>query len=405
LASSPRTTLACGEETFMNTRRWFILFGLGLILEVAGCGQSPPEVAPPQAPVVPVSQPVQRTVTDFVDFTGRTDAVNTVNIVARVTGYLVKLPFTEGSLVKKGDLLFEVDPRPYEAQLAQAEGQVKLYQSQLELAKANLRRDLEIAKTPGAVSQLELDQDRAALGQADAAVQAARANLDVYKLNLSFCKVTSPIDAMVARYYLTLGNLVNQDQTLLTTVVSLDPMYAYFDMDEATLVQVRQAIATGEVKPYQKGDIPVFMAVQGEQGSPHKGTINFINNQVNPATGSIAVRGVFSNPELTDGVRLLSPGMFVRVHLPIGEPHPALLVIDRAIGSDQGLKYVYVIDAQNKATYRRVTTGALQPDGLRVITEGLKAGEMVAVGALQQIRPNMQVQTEKIAMPAFGQSK
>jgi len=173
-------------------------------------------------------------------------------------------------------------------------------------------------------------------------------------------------------------------------------------MDEPTLVQIRQLTAEGKIKPYQNGDVPVFMALQGEQGYPHKGRINFINNQVNPGTGSIAVRGVFPNPDLKEGVRLLSPGMFVRVHLPLGPPHPALLVIDRAIGSDQGLKYVYVIDAQNKATYRRVTTGALQPDGLRVISDGLKAGEWVAVGVLQQIRPNMQVETEKMTMPTLG---
>jgi multidrug efflux system membrane fusion protein len=215
--------------------------------------------------------------------------------------------------------------------------------------------------------------------------------------------VTSPIDGMVARYYLTLGNLVNQDQTLLTTVVSLDPMYAYFDMDEATLVQVRQAVAEGKIKVTENDTFRVFMGLQGEQGHPHEGTINFINNQVNPGTGSIAVRGVFPNPVLKQGVQLLSPGMFVRIHLPIGQPHPALLVTDRAIGSDQGLKYVYVIDAQHKATYRRITTGPLQPDSLRVVTEGLKTGEWVAVGALQQIRPNMQVQTEQMAMPALGQ--
>jgi len=351
---------------------------------------------------VPISQPVQRQVIDYVDFTGRTDAVNTANIVPRVTGYLVKMPFQEGSLVKKDDLLFEVDPRPYKAQLDQADGQVTLYQAQLKLAKTTLDRDLAIAKTPGAISLQQLDQDRATVEQAEAAVKASQASLEVYKLNLSYCSVKSPIDGMVARYFLTLGNLVNQDQTLLTTVVSLDPMYAYFDMDEPTLVQIRQAVGEGKIKPYQKGEIPVFMAVQGEQGFPHQGTINFVNNQVNPGTGSIAVRGVFPNPVLKEGIRLLSPGMFVRIHLPIGQPHPGLLIIDRAIASDQGLKYVYVIDSQNKAEYRRITTGPLQSDGLRVITDGLNPGEWVAVGALQQIRPNMQVQSEKITMPTIG---
>jgi membrane fusion protein, multidrug efflux system len=389
----------------MKSLRRSALLGFCLILTgtMIGCSESPPEVAPPQPPVVPVSQPVQRQVTDFVDFTGRTDAVNAVTIVPRVTGYLVKMPFKEGSLVKQGELLFEVDPRPYKAQLDQAEGQVKLYQAQSDLAKATLGRDQEVAKTPGAVSAQQLDQDRAAVAQAAASIQAAKASLEVYKLNLSFCSVTSPIDGQVARYFLTLGNLVNQDQTQLTTVVSLDPMYAYFDMDEPTLIQIRHAIAEGKIQPRQKGSIPVFMALQGEQGYPHEGTINFVNNQVNPATGSITVRGVFANPVLKAEVRLLSPGMFVRIHLPIGPPHPALLVTDRAIGSDQGLRYVYVIDAENKATYRRITTGPLEPDGLRVIRDGLKPGEWVAVGALQQIRPNLQVQTEKMAMPTLGQ--
>src|SRR5262249_12059324 len=287
-----------------------------------------PQVAPPQPPTVPVSQPVRRQVTDYVDFTGRTDAVNTVNVVPRVTGYLVKMPFKEGSLVKKDDLLFEVDPRPYQAQLDQAEGQVKLYQAQLKLAQANLARDLEIAKTPGAVHPQQLDQDRASVAQAEASVQAAKASLEVYKLNLSFCSVTSPIDGMVARYYLTLGNLVNQDQTMLTTVVSLDPMYAFFDVDEATLILVRQAIAEGKITSYQKGKFPVSRALQGEQGYPHAGTIIFVNTQVTPPTGSIAVRGVSPNPKIKDGVRLLSPGMFVRIPLPLGPPHPALLVTD-----------------------------------------------------------------------------
>jgi multidrug efflux system membrane fusion protein len=387
-------------------------FGLAAVGAMAGCGQHPAEVAPPQPPVAPISQPVQRDVTDYVDFTGRTDAVNAVNIVPRVTGYLTKMPFKEGSFVNKGELLFEVDTRPYKAQLDQAEGQVKLYEAQLELAKVTLDRDLVIAKTPGAISLQQLDVDRANVKEAEASVKAAKASLEVYKLNLAFCSVTSPIDGQVARYFLTLGNLVNQDQTLLTTVVSLDPMYAYFDMDETTLVQIRQAVAAGKIKPAQSGSFPVLMGVQGEDGFPHQGTIDFLNNQVNSATGSIAVRGVFPNPPLSpqprfpgdkEHIRLLSPGMFVRIHLPIGAPHPALLVIDRAIASDQGLKYLYVINDQNKAEYRRVTTGALQSDGLRVITDGLKPGEWVAVGALQQIRPNMPVQVEKMTMPQFGQ--
>ena len=164
-------------------------------------------------------------------------------------------------------------------------------------------------------------------------------------------------------------------------------MYVFFDMDEPTLLRTRKAVNAGKIKLPEKGTkMPVLMGLQGEEGFPHEGTINFVNNQVNPTTGSILVRGVFANPLPKGGHRLLSPGMFVRVRLPIGQPHPALLVIDRAIGSDQGHKYVYVLDAENKVQYRRVTTGPLQDDGLRVIEQGLKPDDWVIVGGLQQVR-------------------
>ena len=220
-------------------RRAFLFFYLASAGAIIGCSRSSRQVAPPQMPIVPTSQPVQREVTDYVDFTGRTDAVGSVSIVPRVTGYLVSMPFEEGSFVKKDEVLFEIDPRPYKAQLDQAAGQVELYQAQLTLAQATLDRYLVVAKTPGAVSQQELDQYRAAVKQAEASVKAAQASLEVYKLNLSVCRVTSPIDGIVGRYFYTVGNLVSQDQALLTSVVSVDPMYAYFDMDEPTLLQIR----------------------------------------------------------------------------------------------------------------------------------------------------------------------
>ncbi len=368
---------------------------------LAGCARNAPQAAPAQQLVLPVSQPVERNVTDFKDFTGRTDAVSSVNIVPRVTGYLVQEPFKEGSEVKKGDLLFEVDPRPYKAQLDQAQGQVNLYQAQLKLAKATLARDVEISKTPGAVSAQQLDQDRASVEQAEASVKAAQASLEVYKLNLSFCSVTSPIDGKIGRYFLTLGNLVNQDQTLLTTIVSLDPMYAYFDMDETTYLEILSAVNQGKINRYAEGSIPVFMALANETGYPHEGKINFVNNQVNPTTASISVRAVFPNPRPASGVRTLAPGMFVRIHLPIGQPYPALLVIDRAIVSEQAINYVYVVDANNTVRKQRVTTGALQADGLRVIQSGLKKDDWVVVGSLLQLRDRMKVGTEKVSMPTL----
>ena len=380
-----------------------VLIGLLLAL-LSGCQrQAPQQGDKAKLLEFPVSRPVESVVTDYVDFTGRTNAVNSVDIRARVSGYLKEMPFKEGAEVKKGDLLFLVDPRPYQAQYDQAEGQVNLYKAQLELAKANFNRDKEVARTPGAVSKQQLDQDKAAVDEADAAVKAFQASLEVYNLNLSFTEVASPIDGQVSRYFMTLGNLVVQDQTLLTKVVSLDPMYVYFDVDEGTVLRVRKAINEGTIKRYQEGGIPVFMGLQNEANFPHKGIVDFINNQVNPNTGSLSVRGRFENTKPTSGVRTLSPGMFVRVRLPIGQPHPAILVKDDAIGSDQGLKFVYVVNAKNEVERHRISTGAIQENGLRVVAEGLKPTDWVVIDGLQQLNQNMPIEPKEVSMLTYGQ--
>ncbi len=256
------------------------------------------------------------------------------------------------------------------------------------------------------------------MDEAAARIKAAQATLDAYKLNLEFTRVTSPIDGQISRYYYTIGNLINQDQTLLTTIVSQDPMYVYFDMDERTLLRVRNAINRGLIKPKEQTKvihvlgmsipihtgpkIPVLMGLEGEDGFPHPGSIDFVNNVVNPSTGTIGVRGVFANPLPPNGRRLMSPGMFVRIRLPLGQPHSALLVIDQAIGSDQGLKFVYVVDSENKVQYRQIKTGALQDDGLRVIEEGLAETDRVVISGLQQVRPRMVIEPEETAMPTFN---
>ncbi|HEY1599164.1 MAG TPA: efflux RND transporter periplasmic adaptor subunit [Pirellulales bacterium] len=381
-----------------------ILRPLGTIIAFAlvfapGCGHAPALPAGPAMPVVSVSQPIRRDVVDYIDYTGRTDSPNSVDIRPRVTGYLTKMPFTEGSDVKAGELLFEVDVRPYQAQLDQAEGQLKLAKARLKLAQADNALAKETSKTPGAVSVQDLNKYEASEEEAMAAVDAATANLETFRLNRQFCEVTSPIDGMVSRYYFTLGNLVNQDQTLLTTVVSLDPMYAYFDVDERTLLRIRNAINEGKLFPKEQGEIAIMMGLQGEDGYPHEGVVNFINNKVDPNTGTLTLRGMFKNPKPASGVRLLSPGFFVRVRIPLGEPHPALLVTDRAVGTDQGLKFLYVVDAQNKVQYRRVTLGALQEDGLRVIATGLEPDDWVVISGLQQIRPRIEVTPDRLPMP------
>ncbi|HWG47681.1 MAG TPA: efflux RND transporter periplasmic adaptor subunit [Gemmataceae bacterium] len=403
----------------MNHHFLSILCCVGSLLAgmLTGCGHAP-EQAAAESLIVPVSQPVARQVTDFVDYTGRLAAINSVDIRPRVTGYLMKMPFEEGKEVKKDDLLFQIDPRPYQALVDQAAAQVKLNEARRRLARANNTRAKTVAvREPGSFSQQELETYQAQELESDASLKASQASLEIYKLNLGFCEVRSPIAGRVSRYYYTLGNLVNQDQTPLTTVVSLDPIYAYFDMDERTVLEIRKRINEGKIKVAKDTtDIPVFMALEGETGYAHKGFLNFINNQVNPQTGTISVRGKFDNPEPSEGRRLLMPGMFVRIHLPIGQAHAALLVADRAIGSDQGLKFVYVVNKDNKIEYRRVTTGALQEDGLRVFEpykekvndegkvierEGVRPDEWVVVGALPQIRPKMEVEPEQMAMPTI----
>jgi multidrug efflux system membrane fusion protein len=376
----------------------------GLFALAAGCRKEPgtgPAAAAKSA-AVPVAKPVQREVVDYVEYTGRTDAVQSVGIRARVTGYLVEIPFQEGKEIKKGDRLFEIDPRPYKAQLDQAKGQVRVAEAQASLAKAYFNRAKALVGT-NAVSPQEYDTAKAALEEADAQVEAAKATYEASKLNLDFTRGVSPIDGEVGRYFYTPGNLINQDQTLLTTVVSVDPMYAYFDVDERTVLRRRIAINTGKLSVPKDGrGQKIRMALEGETGYPHEGSVDFANNVVNPSTATLAVRGVFANPKPDSGRRLLSPGMFVRVRLPISDPHPALLIIDRAVGSDQGLKFVYVLDPAGKIQYRRVETGPLQEDGLRVIESGVKPDDWVVVGALQQLRPGLAVEAERVKMPLPG---
>jgi multidrug efflux system membrane fusion protein len=384
-----------------------LFLGLSCSLVVAsagGCQGNKTRVAPAELLVVPVSHPVDREVTDYVDFTGRTEAVHSVDIRPRVSGYLVQMPFEEGAEVKKGDLLFVVDPRPYQAQVDQAQGQVDLYQASLKLAKTTLARDRAInSLSRGSISQQQFDQEQATVDEAQARVDAYKKSMELYVINHEWTRVLAPIDGQISRYYLTLGNLVDQNQTLLTTIVSVDPMYAYFEMDEPTDLRIRRVANEGRIKSFKdRKKMPVLMGLQGEEGFPHVGNIDFFNNQFNPTTGSILVRGVFPNPAPAGGQRLLTPGRFVRIRLPIGEPHRAHLVIDRAVASDQDKKFVYVLDANNKVQYQRVTTGALQEDGLRVIREGLKGDEWIVVGALQQIRPRMEVKPEPVPMPTLG---
>lgn len=379
-------------------------FGLLFVsILTAGCAK---KAAPPAlpTPTVSVSLPIEHEVTDYVDFTGRTDAVFATDIRPRVTGYLVGMPFKEGSLVKKDEVLFEIDDRPYKAVLDAAKAALEFTKAALVKAQADYDIGLAVQKqSKGAISEQEIVKRLGSRDEAIGDVDRAKASLESAQLNFDWCKVRSPIDGMVNRYNLTLGNLVNADQTLLTTVVSQEPMYVYFDVDENTRLYImRNIILPSKIDLLlTKGDVPVLMSLADETGFPHKGYVNFGSNVVNPSTGTITIRGVFDNPANTIGKRLLVPGMFVRVRLPLGKPHPALLVSEKAIVTDQGNKCLLVMDSKNVVEYRRVTLGPLQDDGLRVIDTGLKPGERVIVSGLQMVRPRMEVKTEEVPMPVL----
>ncbi|CAN5189047.1 multidrug efflux RND transporter periplasmic adaptor subunit MexE [soil metagenome] len=382
--------------------RILLLCGLApAALAQTGCTKKPTGAKETAPQSVTVSKPIQRDVTDYVDFTGRTDAIISTEIRPRVTGYLTKMPFKEGSVVKKDELLFEIDDRPYKAALDLAKATLVVAKASLVKAQADYDIGLNVQKqSAGAISQQELNKRLGARDEAAGNVQRAQAELENALLNFDWCKVKAPADGQVSRYQYTLGNLVNQNQTVLTTVVSQDPMYVYFDVDENNMLDIlRKLVLPSKVDVMaEKDGVPVLMGLADETGFPHKGFVNFSNNIVNPSTGTITLRGVFDNPGNEVGKRLLRPGMFVRVRLPIGKPHPALLVCDQAIGTDQSNKYLLIVDDKNKVDYQRITPGPLQDDGLRVIA-GIKADEWIIVNGLQLVRPGVEVKLDPQPMP------
>ena len=368
-------------------------------------GCTPPKLPDPggdKNPAVQVSTVVQREITENVRFTGRFNAINYVEIKARSTGYVVSTPFKEGSYIQKGDLLFAIDPRPYQAKLDDANGEVKLSEAKLKLAKADNLRAKDVAKTPGAISKQDLDKYDAAEEEAVARVEALKATMEVQNLNLEFCSVISPISGRISKYFVTLGNLVTQDSTQLTTVVSEDPIYCYFDADERTLLKIIRRVQVSKKKNQSLEDFPetpVSIGLADEKGFPHQGTLNFSSNLVDSQTGTITLRAIIKNIFKNDKTPLFLHGMFCRVLLPISDPKNTILVADRAIGTDQGLKFVYVMDKDNKLEYRRVSVGELQPDNLRAIESGLNSDEKVVVSGIHLVRPGTIIKPDLIEMP------
>jgi RND family efflux transporter MFP subunit len=363
----------------------------------AGCGRETKLSAPPP-PEVSISQPVEERVQETLEFTGRTSAIDSVEVRARVTGYLTKVAFAAGALVKAGDLLFEIDPREYQAAVLRSEGDVARLRAQLARADAEVARN-QALRPSGAASARELERSIAERGAAEGELKSKLAQLELARLDLDFTRVTAPIVGRVSQAEVTQGNLVVVGASggpLLTTVVSLDPIYVNFDADERALIRVQKAniARDGTLTPenVRAAELPVFVALAEETDFPHRGTIDFIDNQVDRSTGTIRIRAVLPNPD-----RLLAPGLFVRVRVPVGEQRPGVLVTDRAIGTDQDRKYVLVVNDQNVVEYRSVTLGPTH-GGLRSVAEGLAPGEWVIVNGIQRARPGATVTPQKVSM-------
>lgn len=364
----------------------------GSALMLAGCGKEAVHVAP-APPEVTVSQPIQRMVTDAIEATGTTQAIESVEIRARVAGWLERVAFTPRSKVKKGDLLFVIDPRPFQAKLDQAKADLATGKAKLELAEFNYQRLSKLKKRELA-ADLEAVQAKSDWDSAKAAVAAAQAAVDQAALDVEYTQVRSPINGTVSRNLVDVGNLVGSGaNTLLTTVLDEEQLYAYFDLSEIDvlpLIRMRAARAT-TTSTTQKIDAPAHLALADEVGFPHEGRIDFVETAVDPNTGTIRVRGIFPSDNV------IMPGMFVRIRVPIGKPSPALMVTERALGVDQGQHYLLVANDKNVVQYRRVKVGLLE-DGLRVIKEGIAPGDWVIVNGLQRVRPNVTVVPQRMTM-------
>jgi len=351
-------------------------------------GSAAPAAAAAPVPVS-VASVLERSVTEWDAFSGRIQAVDHVEIRPQVSGIIEAVHFNEGQIVKKGDALFTIDPRPFQADLARAEAAQAGAQAKLALAHTNLTRSQQLIQTH-AVAQSDLDQSNDAVLEADASVKSAQAAVQTAQINLDYTEITSPVTGRVSRAEITVGNLVGTglNTPALTTVVSVNPVYVEFEVDEQTFLKYAAKGAAGNSGIDQ---IPVAMGLANEDAYPRQGHLKSIDNSLDTTSGTIRIRAVFDNND-----NELTPGLYAKVRM--GQPAaPAILVDDRAVGTDQDKKFVMVIDADNKASYRTVTLGPIV-DGLRVVLSGLHKDERIVVNGLQRVRPNSIVAPTEIAM-------
>ncbi len=376
--------------------------GCACLLAACGPTNAKPDAqgdAPP--PSVTVTMPVVRETIDWDEFTGRLSSPETVEIRPRVSGYIEEVHFKEGAEIEAGDLLFTIDPRPYEAVVQRMEALVESARSRSELTAKELENVSKL-QTNGAISAEDYDRRAKAAAEAASSLRAAEAELREAQLDLEFTKIRSPVTGRASDARVTKGNLVTDgidDSNLLTTVVSLDPIYCHIEVDERSVLKYRQLYREGKRMSAQFGHVEAEMELALEKGFPHKGHIDFVDNALDPTTGTIRARAVFPNPD-----KLMAPGFFARVRVPGSGSYEGLLIPDRAIADDQGTSFVWVLDTENTATYRKVSTGPLL-DGLRIVREGLASGERIVVDGVMSIRNGQKVDPQPLEQPETAEKE
>jgi multidrug efflux system membrane fusion protein len=375
-----------------RTRLWSAAAPIAILTLGVACADTSAQPAPPAPPQVTVAAALDREITEWDEFTGRLEAVDSVEVRPRVSGYVSSVNFQEGAVVQKGDVLFQIDPRPFQAEVDRLRAELARARATVQRAGSELQR-AERLRAENAISQEEHDR-RASFAQESAAqVAAVEAALRAVELNLEFTRVTSPINGRVSRALVTEGNLVSSgpgEATLLTTVVSLNPMHAHFDADER--IFLKYTAQSGHRNNGRGLNLPIQMALANEEGFPRIGRMDFLDNRLNPVSGTIRGRAVFPN---SDGV--LTPGLFVRLRVAGNGTSRALLIQDRAVGTDLDKKFVFVMGADKAIQYRPVVLGPVV-DGLRVVRDGLHAGDLVVVNGLQRVRPGVTVTPVVVAM-------
>lgn len=368
---------------------WHFTLALAAVLLLSACGNAQDSAQSVSPAKVSVAEVIEQPITEWDEFTGRLQAPESVNIRPRVSGLIERVAFNEGSLVNKGDLLFQIDPRPFQAEVMRLEAQRQQASASYSRTQSEASRGERLRKS-NAISAELADARASAAAEAKAAVAGIQAQLDNARLNLSFTRVTAPITGRVSRAEITEGNLVNAGQSHLTTLVSTDKVHAYFDADERVFLKYVELArqAGGQTRDAS----PVYLGLSNEEGHPHLGQLDFLDNQVNPQTGTIRGRAVFDN---RDG--RFTPGLYARLKLVGSGQYTAVLIKDEAVGTDLGKKFVLVLDQDNTVQYRAVELGP-KLQGLRIVRSGLVKGEQIVVNGLQRAFPGVIVDPQRVAM-------